>query len=177
MRRRCVLLMLSLILALAPACSGGAPEGEGYRLYFLTAGETAHGSALDTEPYTGVQGTDGAGELHPTAGELLQALLEGPRTEGLTSPFPRGVTVLWWDWDGKRPGVLRVGLSEQYGGLTDISLTLADYCIVLTLSQLEGVEGVEIISGGHTANYRSHQLLRPEEAILEEPQGETSDHA
>ena len=62
-------------------------------------------------------------------------------------------------------------LSEQYSGLTDISLTLADYCIVLTLSQLEGVESVEISSEGHTANYRSHPLLTAEEAQLTDAWG------
>ena len=86
--------------------------------------------------------------------------------EGLTSPFPRGVSLLSWDWDEEEPGVLRITLSEQYGALTDISLTLADYCIVLTLSQLEEVEGVEIRSGGHSAGYRSHQTLRADEVLL-----------
>ena len=57
-------------------------------------------------------------------------------------------------------------MSEQYGGLTDISLTLADYCIVLTLGQLEGVETVEITSQGHWASYRSHQQMAAGEAVL-----------
>ena len=57
-------------------------------------------------------------------------------------------------------------LSEQYGGLTDISLTLADYAIVLTLSQLRGVETVEILCPGHTASYRNHQILSAQEVDL-----------
>lgn len=166
MRRRCILLALILILALAPACSAGASEAEGYRLYFLTDSDAVHGPALDTEPYTGGQGLERSGQSQPTPLELVQALLDGPKTDGLTSPFPRGLSVLWLEWDTDNPGVLLVGLSEQYGGLTDISLTLADYCIVLTLAQLDEIDGVEIISGGHTANYRSHQLLQPEEAVL-----------
>ena len=173
MRRGCILLALALILSLLPGCAGRAPEGEGYRLYFLTDSQTVHGSALGTEPYTGGQTADG--ESAPTPGELIQALLSGPATEGLTSPFPRGVTYQWWDWDEEKPGILRVGLSEQYGGLTDISLTLADYCIVLTLSQLEGVEGVEILSGGRMTYYRSHQILQAEEAVLTEPKVEEMD--
>ena len=51
-------------------------------------------------------------------------------------------------WDEERPGVFLVNLSEQYGALADISLSLADYSIVLTLSQVEGVEAVEITAGG-----------------------------
>jgi hypothetical protein len=57
-------------------------------------------------------------------------------------------------------------LSEQYSDLTDISLTLADYCIVLTLTQLEGVESVEIVSTSYSASYRSHQILTAEEVLL-----------
>ena len=37
---------------------------------------------------------------------------------------------------------------------------------MLTLSQLDGVEGVEIRAGGYSSDYRSHQLLKAEEALL-----------
>ena len=46
--------------------------------------------------------------------------------------------------------LLTLSLSEQYGGLADVSLTLADYCLVLTLSQVDGVDAVQIQSAGHT---------------------------
>ena len=170
MRPRLTLLVLSFLLALGGGCK--APQSqEGYQLYFLADAASGHGSALEAEPYTGAGQRGTSGEAaEPTPLELLQALLEGPETEELSSPFPKGLTLQWWNWDEEEPGNLRVGLSEQYSGLTDISLTLADYCIVLTLSQLEGVESVEIISEGHMANYRSHQQLRPEEAVLIDPQ-------
>ena len=57
-------------------------------------------------------------------------------------------------------------MSEAYSGLSDISLTLADYSIVLTLAQLEEVVSVEIQAPAYFANYRSHQILLPEEAVL-----------
>ena len=107
-----------------------------------------------------------SGEEPLEAEELLAALLAGPTQDGLTSPFPRGVTLQRCRWDEERPGVLLVDLSEQYGALADISLTLADYSIVLTLSQLEGVEGIEITAGGRQVSYRSHQQLSSEEAVL-----------
>ena len=161
MRERCRLpaLLLAALVLLAACARGETPrEKPDYVLYFLLEGEPVHGSALDWEPYPG-EGT-------PTPEDLLAALLAGPTQEGLASPFPRGVALRACTWDEEEPGVLRVTLSEQYGALTDISLTLADYCIVLTLSQLEEVEGVEIRSGGHSAGYRSHQTLRADEALL-----------
>ena len=155
-------LLLALLLLLS-ACGGKEPPREegGFRLWFAAdegQADYGHGPALDSEAYTG--------EDDPGPEELLSALLAGPTREGLRSPFPRGVTLRQWSWDEERPGVLLVGLSEQYGALADVSLTLADYCIVLTLSQVEGVDEVEITAGGRRVSYRSHQLLSAREAVL-----------
>lgn len=162
MKRLCALGLAAALLLLCAACGPKAEEAAGeYVLYFTVADDIYHGSAIETQPWGPDEEDD---SVDP--GVLLQALLNGPTEEGLTSPFPRGLSVRRWEWDAEQPGHLRVSLSEQYSGLTDIALTLADYCIVLTLSQLEGVESVEILSEGHTANYRSHQILLPEEAVL-----------
>ncbi len=162
-------LLLAAALLLS-ACGGReAPQEEGgFRLWFAADDKQAgygHGPALDSEAYLG----DG----EPGPEELLSALLAGPTQEGLRSPFPRGVALRQWSWDEERPGVLLVGLSEQYGALADVSLTLADYCIVLTLAQVEGVETVEISTQGYQASYRSHQLLDPQEAVLQDELAET----
>ena len=155
------LLLLTLVLPLCGGCGTTARPGEAeYDLYFLVNDGSGSGPALGTEPYTGV------GEPNPET--LVRALLAGPAGEGLRSPFPRGVTFQSWSWDEEEPGNLQITLSEQYSGLTDISLTLADYSIVLTLSQLEGVETVEILSQGYATGYRSHQILTAAEALLVE---------
>ena len=149
--------LLLVFLLLLSAC-GREPEADKspYVLYFRSTAD--QGPALVSQPYEG--------EEPPAPDDLLTALLSGPTHEGLVTPFPARVTLLRWEWDEETPGHLRVWLSEQYSGLTDISLTLADYCIVLTLSQLEAVESVEILSQGHSINYRSHQIMTAEEALL-----------
>lgn len=155
-KSRCAAVLLALLLLLA-ACGGGGKEPEeGPVLWFCTDGEADHGPALSPQPYEG--------ELSPEA--LLAALLAGPAQEGLHSPFPRGVTLRQCSWKEEQPGVLVVDLSEQYGALADVSLSLADYSIVLTLFQVEGVEGVEITAGGRSVSYRSHQQLAAFEAVL-----------
>lgn len=160
------LLVLLLLVLLLSSCGGREkPEPEGPVLWFCTGGDN-HGPALSTQPYEG--------EVQPEA--LLSALLAGPTQEGLSSPFPRGVTLRRCAWDEERPGVLLVDLSEQYGALADVSLSLADYSIVLTLSQAEGVESVEITAGGRKVSYRSHQTLSAQEAVLwDELAGETDE--
>jgi hypothetical protein len=152
-KRWVLLLILTLLLA---ACGGETEHTEGPVLWFCTGGERDHGPALSPQPYQG--------EMTPEA--LLSALLAGPEQAGLVSPFPRGVAMQQWSWDEERPGVLLVDLSEQYGALADVSLSLADYSIVLTLSQAEGVEEVEITAGGRRVSYRSHQVLSAQEAVL-----------
>ena len=152
-KRWVLLLILPLLLA---ACGGETEHTEGPVLWFCTGGERDHGPALSPQPYQG--------EMTPEA--LLSALLAGPEQAGLVSPFPRGVAMQQWSWDEERPGVLLVDLSEQYGALADVSLSLADYSIVLTLSQAEGVEEVEITAGGRRVSYRSHQVLSAQEAVL-----------
>ena len=94
----------------------------------------------------------------------MEALLSGPTEEELNSLLAECPCRL-----GLEEGVLVLNLSEQYGGLTDISLTVADYCIVLTMGQLDGVEAVEINVAGQPVSYRNHQILTREEAVLSQP--------
>ena len=156
MRRAGAVLALALLL-LCAAC-GRTERTEGaYSLYFVASDQRGYGPALAAEPYVG----DG----EPDPSKLLAALLAGPSDEGLSSPFPKGTALRSWS-RGPEEGVLRVYLTEQYSGLADIALTLANYSIVLTLTQLDGVDAVEIIADGYTANDSGHRLLLPGEAVL-----------
>ena len=49
--------------------------------------------------------------------------------------------------------------SSRYASLSGIDLTLADYSVVLTLTQLEEVEAVMITAEGELIPYRDHQRL------------------
>lgn len=159
MRRWLFMLLVLTLLPGAASCAPAQEEQGDYLLYFAVDGGQGYGPALGTQPYTW--------EEPATVDTLLEALLAGPTREDLATPFPRGVSVIHWELD--KEGTLNLTLSEQYSGLGDISLTLADYCIVLTLCQLDDIEGVEIHSAGYSINYRSHQLLRPGEVELRPP--------
>lgn len=135
-------LLAALLSILLVSCGTGEEEQGGYRLYFTRQVDASHGAALDTETWPGEEEGD------QLAYAILTDLLKGPASEELTSPFPVGVSVEEVGWEAEEPGVLTVVLSEQYAGLTDMSQTLADACIVLTLSQLPGVEQVEIRAEG-----------------------------
>lgn len=168
MKKRWFFLILVLLLAGIGVIAESVPqpEPEGLRLYFpyQLQCEERRDSAIGSEAYQGPVGEDPA--KFPGPRILLENLLAGPRNEGFENPFPKGVTIENWRWDPEQPGNLQIRLSEQYSGLTDIHLTLADYCIVLTMCQLDRVETVEISSTGHSANYRPRQIFSADEVLL-----------
>lgn len=115
--RRVFVLLLVLLLTLS-GCKTSSKNG-GYQLYFRVDPETAtHGAAIAGQNYPGRE--------EPGVEELFTALMAGPTQNGLVSPFPQGVTLLSWELSD---GLLTLNLSEQYGGLADVSLALADYCL------------------------------------------------
>jgi len=151
---------LALLLTLALLCAGcGQQEArakEGTLSLYWPAGEgSPDGSALTTELWTG----DG----EPTAQSLMEGLLAGPKTEGLTSPFPRRTSLRSCRVE---EGVAKIDLSEAYDGLSGVDLSLADGCIVLTLCQLPEVEAVYLTVGGHPRPFRD-QILSPDDLLLD----------
>ena len=143
MRKRLFCCLLALVL-LSSACTQAeqkrGEERNPYELYFLS-GETG---ALTWET-----------ALLPAEGDevegLLTFLLAGPQTLGLTSPIPRGTFLRSWSL---KDGLVTVDLSELYGGLSEVTLSQADGCIVLTLCQLESIDRVYITVEGRARPFR-----------------------
>lgn len=158
------LMALGCVLALLlSACTpgGGAgqtqpPEGA-YGIYFSALGGSHAVAAVDCEYRQLAPG------IAPVPG-LMELLLAGPESTELLSPFPQtGVRMLSWKLED---GQLSLDLSEQYGELSGVDLTVADYCIALTLCQAEGVESVYITVAGEELPFRHSQQLRAEDVIL-----------
>ena len=151
-------LLALLLLILLSACAGQeAQRQQGPWLWFVEDSGiwTADTTALRAVPYTGAE----------TAEAYLTALLAGPEAgSGLASPIPSGTRLLGCVQDGRR--TLRVDLSEGYGALAGIDLTLSDYCITLTLTQLDGVERVIITAGGQPLTHRYWQHHSADQVIF-----------
>ena len=69
------------------------------------------------------------------AQRLLERLLADKPDAGVRAPMPGGTTLLSLSVLGNWA---RVDFSRQYARLAGIDLTLADYCVTLTLTQLDG---------------------------------------
>lgn len=158
MRGKILPLLPALLLLLTlGGCAAGEKSADGPVLWFAGVVEDWDGDtgALEAVAWTG-------GEL--TVDGLMSALLAGPaRDSGLTSPFPEGTALLGWQLED---GLLRLNLSGEYGALEGVELTLADYCITLTLCQLDGVERVSITVEGRALEGRYRQELSAGDAIF-----------
>lgn len=169
--------LLTLFLAALLLTSGCAPaeetppEGQvGYDLYFREADLTsaAGQSALRAEQiFLPAETADEIG-TQKTAEYLVQKLLEGPTDEGLRNTIPAGTSLLSLKLLGTRAWV---DLSAEYERLSGVALTMADYALTLTLTQLPQIMSVRINVQGRELAYRDTQVLTPQ-AILLAPEGD-----
>lgn len=152
------LLLALLTLTLLAGCGQQTGEESGYLVYYRN--QAAVDSAGAAEALVAERHT-----LDPSADPvegLLELVMAQPRGENLTSALPEGVSLRSWTLNN---GLLTVDFSSTYGTLSGIDLTLADYSVVLTLTQLEEVETVMITVGGEMLSYRDHQRMTAEDIV------------
>lgn len=153
--RRILPVLLALLLALS-GC-GADQAAEGPLLYYVTVeGDNYSLSALQSQVWADAPET-------PDPSDYVAALLEAPEDGGLYSVLPSGLELLSWSLED---GLLSLDLSEEYGALTGITLTLANACLVLTLTQLDGVEALTVTVEGRALPEGSGTPLTAEDLLL-----------
>ena len=159
MKKQIVALTLTGLLLGLGGCARTAQTGAAgdYKVYFSALEDRYAAMAVGYETW------ERTGDTQPVSG-LLRALFQGPTAQNLTSPFPDGVRLLSWELLDE--GCLHLDLSEQYGSLTGIELTVADACLTLTLCQVGGVESVYVTVEGSEIPYRPIQQLKEENLLL-----------
>lgn len=160
MRKRVLILLCGIALLLCACIGQGAERGQppkgAYGVYYAVSASNRGSAAVDCEYRTLEEGAQ-------PVPALMELLLAQPENLGLSSPFPTGVRLLSWQLE---EGQLHLDLSEQYGGLSGVALTVADYCIALTLCQVEGVERVYITVEGDEMPFRRTQQLSADDVVL-----------
>ena len=164
--KRLILLLLCLVLAVALGCRtvGDSSVGsDAYDLYFREADLEAvsGGDALRAEKV--VLPAEVQGDVTKTAEALVKRLLAGPVDETLRSPFPVGTIMMSLEVDGGRA---LVDMSSSYGNLSGVALTLADYAITLTLTQLPEISVVNVTVRGKNISYRSTQDFTEKDVLF-----------
>ena len=157
------LAALLLALCLLSGCGAVPGDGEdGLHLYYPVSladhpGGDAIGSVTvdwDTLPQ---------GDKNAQAEAVLDLLLGGCRQEGFQSPIPAGTSLRSVDVISS---TARVDFTGSYGQLSGMALTIADYCVTLSLTQLEGVYAVRITVNGQELAYRDSNLFFASDVLL-----------
>lgn len=158
-----ILALLAALVAFA-SCAKSAQEDEesGYALYFLSDLDASGGG--DAIAASSVRFTpDETMSTEDCVRALMELLLAGPDEAALHSPIPEGTALRSLKVSGRRA---EIDLSAQYARLSAIDLSLADYCITLTLSQLPNVNAVSITANGSELPYRKTQVLLSADTLL-----------
>lgn len=161
--RRWTVLLLTVLLALS-VVSCARPEREreegDYLLYGLAGEkEAAGGDAIQAAPVDLDLPEDAS--VTEIAQALVEQLCQG--AGGVSSPLPENVTLNSLRIQGRRA---YVDFSVRYAALTGIDLSLADYCVTLTLTQMEEISAVSITAGGRELPYRDTQVLMEQDVLL-----------
>lgn len=162
-----LLCFVLLMTGCARFAAEKTPEGTAYHLYFLAKdldGVSGDGALQAETIYLQESDTD----AYHLAKVLMQELLCGPAGEELVSPIPVGTSIEGLKIQGSRADV---DLSSSYRSLSGVALTLADYAITLTLTQIPEIVSVRITVQGQELAYREKQIFTSRE-VLVAPQGD-----
>ena len=158
MKKRLLLLLLCLMLLLT-GCAAGKEQMPVFRIYGLSDTPGSDAISAVTVDWSGQKSLT----VDRQAQAALEQLLGGCTEPGYRSPIPQGVQLRSCQLTG---GMALVDFSQGYEQLSGIDLTMADYCVTLTLSQLPGVSVVRITVEGQELAYRSHSLLRSQDLLM-----------
>ena len=151
-------LLLALLLAVSLwGCGEARAEDETYQVYFGVRNGAFGGPALLPEH------RDPREEEASVAEGLIRYLIQGPEGETLVRLIPEGTVLRGIQMEN---GVATVDFSSRYGTLSGIELTLADYSVTMTLSQLPEVKAVVTTVEGDRITYRDHERLTGEDIRL-----------
>jgi germination protein M len=159
--KRVIALFLSLLSVLSLISCGVKEEPvEGLIIYGLTAEEKRLGGDIVSGD-TVLPWEELPREREAQVYTVMQHLMRNG--EGHISPLPENVLLRSVTMSGS---TACVDLSVGYTFLSGMELTVADYCIVLTLTQLTGVYAVRITAEGREIPQRSKQLLLSGDVLL-----------
>lgn len=161
MKRICLLLALLAALLCAACAERAESTGEsGYELYYVSRSTVCDGGDAIRTDVIRLDSTAGTAAL---AEQLVRQLLTQPENGALRSAFPEGTELRRLSVAGGRA---TVDLSAQYERLSGVDLSIADACVTLTLTQLDGIYAVRLTADGKELPYRKTQLLTAADALL-----------
>ena len=161
-RKRIVLTSLALVLLALAGCGVVQKEQEGLRLYYAASLDTHRGGdAIDSVTIAWDELPQG--DQVARAESVLALLMGMCQEKGFQSPIPVGTTLRSVSIIG---GTACVDFSGSYGQLSGMALTIADYCVALSLTQLDGIYAVRITVNEQELAYRDNDLFLAGDVLL-----------
>lgn len=163
--KRLLTFLLTIVLLFVTACAvqnHTEPDTAGIPLYFLAPTDTAKGSdalQCSMEPLFFPDGTP----PEEQAAAITEQVLLGSSDGLLRSPFPEDTTLVSITVRDHR---VYVDLAGSFARMDGVALTLADYCLTLSLSAIDGIESVSITSSGRLLAQQPRQVFRERDVIL-----------
>ncbi len=152
------MLFFAALLLLLTACSG-TRDRNGLRFYYRDAPASDGHLPFGTED--GAIGFERR-DCHPETFQALFGLYFAPPLDSsLESPFPNGLTC---PSTALEDGILTVTLSQELDELSGVERSIAAACLVRTLTQFDGVDGVRIL----TAKDQDAPILSEQDFVLED---------
>ena len=155
---------LAACLLLAACAAPAEPEAgeEGALIYYLVPEEDARGGDRIRALRERLDLPEGADD-QAAARAVVERLLAGPSEELLESPLPEDVELLDVE---VRDRMAYVDLSAELGELSGVELALADYCLTLSLTELEGVRAVVITAQGRQVGQQPKRVFYERDVLL-----------
>ena len=156
--------VLALALLLTACALPRETDGEesGYLLYFLAETDEARGGDLIRSSYEQLDLAEDA-SLEEQAAAVVERLIAGPADDALRSPLPSGVTLQSIAIQDRR---VTVDLSSGFARLGGVELSLADYCLTLSLTALEGISAVAVTAQGREVGQQPKQIFYERDVLL-----------
>ena len=160
----CLLLLLTLGISLVP---DGPDEAETLSLYYPVRPEvlTSGGDAIDAIRVDWRDWREQSAQVQ--AEEVLRLLMGGYKEGGFRQPVPGGTRLLSCTVSGS---TVVVDFSSTYGQLSGIDLSMADYCVALSLVQIPGIYTVRITVNGRDLAYRDKNYFRADDVLVTSPE-------
>lgn len=179
MKRRIVTLLLAaLLLCTAAGCgeknaADGTENTSAYLRLYCPADlseknrSAGGGDAVNGIPisWKQVRGDDRGRQQQ--AQYIMELLLGGCTDKDFICPVPKGTAVNSCTVTG---GTVSVDLSREYEQLVGVERTIADYCITLSLMQLDGIYAVRLTVNGLLPEGRTNGVYTSAEVLLTSPE-------
>lgn len=162
--KKYLLLAMTALLFLVCACvqtAEGEETGTTHPVYFLAPTHTAHGGDA-MQSNAEVFHLPDTATTEEVARAVVERLLLGSQNGTLVSPFPVDTKLLSLSVRNGRAYVDLSGISLLEG----IALTLADYCLTLSLTAIEGIDSVSITANGRFLLQQPRKIFFPYDVLL-----------